>query len=101
MWWAGRFFGARFMTDMIPFLTYSLILVFQYSWSWNTGKVVVLWGLFTVALMFSFLVQLSGAVCPEAWEWNVTFANIDRDTPRLQDGHDSQVKRAFNVWLQR
>jgi hypothetical protein len=89
------------MTDMMPFLTYFLIPVFQYSRSWKTGKVAVLWGLFTVALMFSFLVQYSGAVCPAAWEWNVTLANMDQDTPRLWDWYDSQALCAFKVWLQR
>jgi hypothetical protein len=97
LWWGGHCFGPRLFTDMLPYLVYFLIPVFEKfsdgsrSAFSRKGLVVV----FAVLVAFSFSVHWIGANRADCIWWNTSPTNIDYTPNRLWDWGDLQFLRGW------
>src|SRR5215204_6750535 len=89
MWWGGWCFGPRFLTDINPFLCFFLVPILPLI---QRG---LLRGLFMTTVVFSVAVQMTGAFCYSAQEWDASPITVDTQPERLWDWHDTQLWRSL------
>jgi hypothetical protein len=92
-WWGGHCYGARFFTDMTPFLVFLLIPVLA-AWPFGLTRSPRLRQAGVVALLAASVgIAWIGANVPAVLEWNVKPVNIDQQPSRLWDWGDAQFLR--------
>ncbi len=92
-WWAGHSYGPRFFSDMLPFLSYGLIL-FLHQVSQMSKKVKIF---MYAAALCSVLINANGGLNKSAFMWNIIPVNIDDHPQRLWDWSDPQFARINNI----
>lgn len=87
-WWGGHCFGPRYMTEMIPYVTF-----FSIAWSkqaqWSRTAVST----FCLATALSFFINYQGATDFRTVLWNTYPSNIDERPRRVWDLSDLQFLR--------
>lgn len=98
-WWGGFCFGPRFFSDMLPFLLYFLIPVFQELFtSFNLKRASILI-VFLVLVAISFLIHRRGATSLGPFVWNFDPVSLDEHPSRLWDWRDIQFLRPNYVYV--
>jgi len=96
IWWAGVSFGPRFMTDIVPFLTYFLAFNFDLIERTTGWRRWAFRGLVVVLAAASMLIHGLGATSPSGIYWNDVPQGIDmNDRARLWDWKDPQFARSL------
>jgi hypothetical protein len=95
IWWAGWSFGPRILSDMLPYLVYFMIPVFEVlPRSALRPRILVLSSLaLTIAL--SFFIQYRGANALEVLRWNTQPLDVDQFPDRVWDWQDAQFLRGI------
>jgi hypothetical protein len=96
-WWAGHSYGPRFMTDIVPCLTYFVAFNFE---ALNTLSGLRLWmarSCIVLLAAISVVMHGIGAVSTEPYQWNHTPTNVDAEPARLWDWHDPPFARVWTV----
>ena len=94
-WWAGWSFGARYFSDILPYLIYFLLPVLKYEKMFAGVKKMAYRTLFFFFLMFSFFVHFRGANNTDVLSWNSKPVNIDLSLERLWAWNDIQFFRGI------
>lgn len=101
-WWGGHSFGARFTTDLIPWLVLLGILGLGAMLDWRGEHVAsspLAWrvqlALGSVLLLMSVFVNTQGAVSSETAEWNNEPLDVDEHSERLWDWSYPQFLAGF------
>jgi hypothetical protein len=91
-WWGGHSFGARFTTDLIPWLVLPCISGLGAMLVWRSEHAAtspVAWrvqlALGGVLLLLSVFVNAQGAISSETAEWNTEPFDVDEHSERLWD----------------
>ncbi|MEM6794952.1 MAG: glycosyltransferase family 39 protein [Acidobacteriota bacterium] len=92
VWWGGTVFGPRLFADMIPFLVYFLLPVFE-QLKEKTVRQRVLATALALSIGVSVYIHRSGARYWATWDWNIDPTNIDQDPSRLWDWDDPPFLR--------
>lgn len=90
-WWAGHSFGPRYVTDVVPFLTYFIAFNFDAAIALRPRR-AILAGIGVLAAA-SLLIHMQGALRTAPLLWNVLPVNIDQEPSRLWDWRDPQFLR--------
>jgi hypothetical protein len=93
MWWAGHSFGARFMTDIVPFLVYFTSFNLQRHAGIRPQVQRALSGCIAVFALISIVINAQGAVRAAPLFWNVLPRNVDQDPSRVWEWSDPQFAR--------
>lgn len=90
-WWAGHSFGPRYVTDVVPFLTYFMAFNFESAITCKRRRalLVVIGALAAVSL----LIHMQGAFRRAPLLWNILPDNIDNEPSRLWDWRDPPFLR--------
>lgn len=95
IWWAGWSVGPRIFSDMLPYLMYFMIPVFEALSKWTRHtQVLTVTGL-TVTIAFSFFIHDRGANAAEVLRWNTQPLDVDQFPGRVWDWHDVQFLRGL------
>lgn len=87
-WWGGHAFGARYMTETVPYLIYFCVL-----WLRDSKLNNLKYGLLFISACLSFFIHYKGATSYRTFMWNVNPVNIDRRPERVWDLGDLQFLR--------
>lgn len=92
-WWGGHCFGPRFMTDVVPFLTY--FVIFNFYLPAGASRRAARWLAVSVAIFAAIGVTIhaQGALRSAPASWNRIPNNIDLNLSRLWDWKDPQFLR--------
>ena len=91
-WWAGWCFGPRYLTDLLPFLSWFLIPV------WTSIRARTLLRLaFLATVAIGLWVQVVGAFYYPAGNWDGLPVNVDVEPQRAWDWSDTQVLRSWRA----
>jgi len=91
-WWGGWCFGPRYMTDLLPFLAWFLVLV------WGSIRArPVLRVAFAATVAIALWVQVVGAFYYPAGDWDGSPVNVNFEPQRLWDWSDNQVLRSWRA----
>ncbi len=90
-WWGGWCFGPRYLTDLMPFLTFFLVPILP-----RISRSRWLRAAFATAVVLSLAVQVIGAFYyrPRLNSWDETPVNVDLAPQRLWDWRDTQLSRS-------
>ena len=94
-WWGGSTFGPRLLSEIMPFVCWYLLPVFEGAW--NAKKLVV--ASCTTLIGLSVLVNSQGALMRSTLCWNSIPTFIDTDSQRLWDWADPQPLRAISDFV--
>jgi len=91
-WWGGYCFGPRYMTDVLPFLTYFLAFTLQWCLSAHSPQRKMVAVCIVGLALVSISIHAQGALrfAPHRWSSD---PDIDTHTSRLWDWHDLQFAR--------
>lgn len=91
-WWGGHGFGARFTTDLVPWLVLTGILGLRGMLAWRNehkASSQLAWrvqlALGGLLLLTSVFVNTQGAVSPETADWNKEPLDVDEHPERIWD----------------
>lgn len=93
-WWAGWCFGPRYLTNLMPFLAFFLVLVWP-----SIDKRLLLRAAFAVSLAAAVWVESVGAYCYPVGHWDSLPVSVDRDPARLWDWRDNPILRNWEAGL--
>lgn len=92
-WWGGVSFGPRFFTDVLPFMAYFLIPVFEQLPKTQKTKRQILTAAITACVLMSLFIHYRGASSIAVWDWNATPVHIDEQPSRIWDWKDLSFLR--------
>jgi hypothetical protein len=90
-WWAGWCYGPRYLTDIVPLLTFFVLPVLP-----ELRRSAVLGVAFTVAVAAGLWVQAVGACYYTRGSWDALPVNVDLDHKRLWDWQDTIISRSWH-----
>ncbi|MBZ5542768.1 MAG: hypothetical protein LAO07_03705 [Acidobacteriia bacterium] len=91
-WWGGHCFGPRYLTDLMPFLAFFLVLVVP-----QIQAAPILRAALVLALAAALWVQVVGAFHYPGGGWDTTPVNVDVRPDRLWDWTDTQLSRSWHA----
>jgi len=91
-WWGGWCFGPRYLTDLLPFLTWFLVT----AWTSIQARRVLRWA-FATTVAVALWVQVVGAFYYPAGNWDGLPVNVDLEPGRVWDWSDTQVLRSWQA----
>jgi len=91
-WFGGWCFGPRYLTDLLPFLTWFLLPLWTSIWARPVLRVA-----FAATVATALWVQVVGAFYYPAGNWDGWPVNVDREPQRLWDWSDNQILRSWNA----
>ena len=91
-WWGGHSFGPRFMSDVLPFLTYFLAFPLQWCLSAYSPQRTVIAVCIAGLAAVSIFIHAQGALRFAPHQWNAD-PDIDTHPARLWDWNDLQFVR--------
>jgi len=96
-WWGGISYGPRFFSDMLPYLMFFLIPVWNYIPKFTRNRAQVAFvSLFFASITISAFIHWRGATSPEPYDpWSLTPTNIDDHPERVWDWRDPQFMRGL------
>ena len=89
-WWGGWCFGPRYLTDLLPFLAFSLIAVWP-----RLQAAPLLQIAFTMAIVVAVWVQAVGAYYYPGGEWDGEPRSVDAHPERFWDWPDTTISRSW------
>ena len=87
-WWGGWCFGPRYLTDLLPFLAFSLIAVWP-----RLQAAPLLQIAFTLAIVVAVWVQVVGVYHYPSGQWDIQPLNVDEHPERFWDWPDTTISR--------
>ena len=99
MWWGGFGYGARLLTDIVPWL--ALMAALGWSAAIETPRqnkpatAMAARAAAVLLLAVSVAMQAVGAFSMAAWRWNIFPNNIDEHQERLWDWRNAQFLQPF------
>jgi len=84
MWWAGHAYGARYLTDVVPWLVVCSAVGIDAMLRWkglrrpSPFRYAAILSFGAILLSMSIFINGRGAICQETWAWNVTPENVDK-----------------------
>ncbi len=93
-WWGGHSFGPRYMSDVLPFLTYFLAFTLQWCLSAYSPQRTMVAVCIAVLAAASIFIHAQGALRFAPHLWNAD-PDIDNHPARLWDWNDLQFLRRF------
>lgn len=94
-WYGGWSIGARFFTDMLPFLIYFLIPVVDRRINWAQTRNIVVAAVFLGLMLISFSIHFHCSTDDSCARWNFTPTEIEYHLERLWDWNDVQFLRGL------
>jgi hypothetical protein len=91
-WWGGWTFGPRYLTDLVPFLTFFLALVWR-----DAVSRVALRATLAVCIALAIFVQIIGVFYYPAGAWDSTPVTVDDQPSRVWDWRDPQLLRTWKA----
>lgn len=91
-WWGGNCYGPRYLTDLLPFLAFSLTPLFAAP----RTRMRFLRLTFIVTVAFALWVQVIGSFYFN-YQWDLSPSRADEHPERYWDWSDDQISRSF--WL--
>ena len=92
-WWAGYAFGPRYMTDVVPLLTYFTAFNFRLPATSQRRTQVIVSSAIGLLALVSIAIHGQGAFRHATWDWNTSPISIDLRPDRAWDWHDPQFLR--------
>jgi hypothetical protein len=93
-WWGGHCYGPRYLTDLVPYFFYYLIIFFKSFLLPQLERKKFGWlVLFVVSVLISFYMHFKGANFSGPFTWNIDPSNIDYDASRIWDWKDPPFLR--------
>ena len=89
-WWGGVCFGPRYLTDILPFLIFLLVPVWD-----ELRRRKLLLGCFLLAATISVGVEIVGTFYYSVGEWDFKPVPIVNDPRRIWDWSDTQIIRSL------
>jgi hypothetical protein len=84
-WWGGYSYGPRFLSDMLPYLSYFLIPAVGWLFQARDHERAVTAVVFGITLSVSVFIHAEGAFSRKAMFWNAFPASVDEHPERLWD----------------
>jgi hypothetical protein len=94
-WWAGHSYGPRFMTDIVPFLSYFVAFNFDAFRKTSGWKLWASRSCIALLTAVSIVLHGAGALLGAPHRWSVEPNDIDKNPARLWDWHDPQFARGW------
>lgn len=95
VWWAGWSFGPRIFSDMIPYLIYFLIPVFDALTRLTLRRQAISIAGILIAVVISYYIHYRGANAQEVLRWNTQPLDVDQYPGRVWDWQDIQFLRGL------
>lgn len=91
-WWGGWCFGPRYLTDLLPFFAWFVVLV----WNNIRARRVLRWT-FATTVAVALWVQVVGAFYYPGGYWDRLPVSVDYEPERAWDWSDTQVMRSWRA----
>jgi hypothetical protein len=95
IWWAGWSFGPRIFSDMLPYLMYFMIPVFEALPHLTRRARVLTVSSLALTIAVSFFIHYRGANALEVLRWNTQPLDVDQFPGRVWDWQDVQFLRGL------
>ncbi|GAK49295.1 putative membrane protein [Candidatus Moduliflexus flocculans] len=94
-WWGGHSYGPRYFTEMLPYLFYFLLPVWQQIEILTGKKRRMLVVVMSIAVLLGVLIHARGAISEYPYGWNAYPVSVDQDHRRVWDIQDIQFLRGL------
>jgi hypothetical protein len=95
VWWAGWSVGPRIFSDMLPYLMYFMIPVFEVLPRLTRRAQVLTVSVMALTIVISFFLHYRGANAAEVLRWNTQPLDVDQYPGRVWDWQDVQFLRGL------